>query len=122
MRENRSLLLIFIGESTLFYRSRCSSITMHFYHGLPISLYYLAEEGKCIKETSDATNTNESAKRTQGSLKLKKVTLGPEGPENGQTFHATITKNTWFSRILEKEDSGLANGKHQNGMYIHVVY
>merc|ERR1712126_453570 len=35
-----------LGDSTLFYRSRCSSISMHFYKGLPITLYYFAEDQK----------------------------------------------------------------------------
>ena len=41
--------------------------------------------------------------RKHRQLTLRKVTIGPEGPEKGQMFHATITKNTWFARILDKQ-------------------
>ena len=76
---------------------------MHFYTGLPISLYYFAEDGK-VKEDGNSDSTDFKPKKV-GSLKLRKVTLGPGGPDNGEMFHATITKNTWFTRILDKNES-----------------
>lgn len=97
-----------LGDSTLFYRSRCSSISMHFYQGLPISLYYFAEEGKLTNDSNEMGDTIDEKQRKNsitGTLKLRKVTLGPGGPEKGQMFHATITKNTWFTRILEKDEA-----------------
>ena len=95
---------------------------MHFYRGLPISLYYFAEGGNAINGPNSISNSTDSMKGTKGSLKLRKVTLGPEGPGKGQTFHATITKNTWFARILEKDEIASTNTKIPKGVYIVIVH
>lgn len=78
---------------------------MHFYQGLPISLYYFSEDGSPKSDVDDISDPIDVKQKKTGSLKLKKVTLGPGGPEKGQMFHATITKNTWFSRILDRNES-----------------
>ena len=106
-----------IGESTLFYRSRCSSISMHFYHGRPITLYYFTQAGQpsnCIGDTNDIIESKK--KLTTGTcLKLRKVVLGSGGPEKGQMFHATITKNTWFTRLLNKKELQKESLEENNG-------
>ena len=50
-------------------------------------------------------------------LSLRKVILGPDGPDKGHMFHATITKNTWYARILDRKtiDRGSSNDI-KNGM------
>ena len=78
---------------------------MHFYQGLPISLYYFSEDGSPKSDVDDISDPIDVKQKKTGSLKLKKVTLGPGGPEKSQMFHATITKNTWFSRILDRNES-----------------
>ena len=78
---------------------------MHFYQGLPISLYYFSEDGSPKSDVDDISDPIDVKQKKTGSLKLKKVTLGPGGPEKGQMFHATITKNTWFTRILDRNES-----------------
>ena len=105
----------YLGESTLFYRSRCSSISMHFYQGLPITLYYFAEDQR--SKTNDLDDTKDSKLKKCRQLKLRKVILGQGGPEKGQMFHATITKNTWFARILDKTNVDTrSNTKNVQGM------
>ena len=90
---------------------------MHFYTGLPISLYYFAEDGKIEEDRNNISDSTDFKPKKRGSLKLRKVTLGPGGPDNGQMFHATITKNTWFTRILDKNESVSGNTiKFQDGM------
>ena len=76
---------------------------MHFYQGLPITLYYFIEDKKPNIISTDSGNTMDLKQRKNRQLTLRKVTIGPEGPEKGQMFHATITKNTWFARILDKK-------------------
>ena len=116
---NKEMILEFnpIGESTLFYRSRCSSISMHFYHGRPITLYYFTQAGQpsnCIGDTNDIIESKK--KLTTGTcLKLRKVVLGSGGPEKGQMFHATITKNTWFTRLLNKKEIQKKSLEETNG-------
>jgi len=58
-----------LGESTLFYRSRCSSISMHFYQGLPISLYYFTEGGKTMNDVNSISSPIYPMNGTKGSLK-----------------------------------------------------
>ena len=95
---------------------------MHFYQGLPISLYYFAEDGKTKADINNISDTIDLKQKKTGSLKLRKVTLGPEGPEKGQMFHATITKNTWFTRILDRNESVSGkNIKVQEGILKLVI-
>ena len=65
----------------------------------------------------------DSKQRKNRQLTLRKVTIGPEGPEKGQMFHATITKNTWFARILDKKsiDKGTST-KDRQGRLLFSMY
>ena len=86
-------------------------MSMHHYRGSPVSLYYFTEDEK---------GSSEGPKEAKGSLKLKKITLGAGGPEKGQLFHAVITKNTWFARILEKEETDSTGSDEQTGNAVTI--
>jgi len=96
---------------------------MHFYQGLPITLYYFIEDKKPNIIPTDSGNTMDLKQRKNRQLTLRKVTIGPEGPEKGQMFHATITKNTWFARILDKKsiDKGTST-KDRQGRLLFSMY
>ena len=76
---------------------------MHFHKGLPITLYYFDEYKSEKNSTNGSEKLTDSKPKKQRQLTLRKVTLGPEGPEKGHMFHTTITKNTWFARILDRK-------------------
>ena len=125
LRPNVVLHLIVynIGDSTLFYRSRCSSISMHFYKGLPITLYYFAEDQKSKSLNNDSSNSGDSRPKKYRQLSLRKITLGPDGPEKGHMFHATITKNTWYARILDRKTIDKGSSSHnKNGMLRYLLH
>ena len=117
------LIVLNIGDSTLFYRSRCSSISMHFYKGLPITLYYFAEDQKPKSSINDSSNSGDSNPKKHRQLTLRKVTLGPDGPEKGHKFHATITKNTWYARILDRKTIDRVSSKDiKHGMLRYKLH
>lgn len=85
-----------LNNSTLFYKSTCSSVTMHFHAGQPVSLYFLSQVG-----TQD--------------FQVKRVKLGLGGAAKDEVPHAVIRKGTWFSRILEQDDRN--GGSSGGGSY-----
>ena len=85
----------FIGKSTLFYQCRCSSVTMHFYAGVPCSVYF-------IKAPLPSNNTGGGS--GSGPVNLRRIKLGANGSEGGETSQIVIPKGTWFTRILESCD------------------
>lgn len=64
---------------------------MHFYGGKPCSVYF-------VKPPSNAENGH--------LVNLRRIKLGPNGSEGGETSQIVIQKGTWFTRILESGDLG----------------
>ena len=96
---------------------------MHFYKGLPITLYYFAEDQKSKSSINDSSNSEDSKPKKHRQLTLRKVTLGPDGPEKGHKFHATITKNTWYARILDRKTIDRVSSKDiKHGMLRYKLH
>ena len=84
---NRELLSI-SGKSTLFYQSRCSSVTMHFYGGRPCSVYFVKPPTAALS----GSGVEDSGEAKKQSINLRRALLGPSGSDKGQISQVVITK------------------------------
>ena len=84
---NRELLSI-SGKSTLFYQSRCSSVTMHFYGGRPCSVYFIKPPTAALS----GSGVEDSGEAKKQSINLRRALLGPSGSDKGQISQVVITK------------------------------
>ena len=81
-------LLSISGKSTLFYQSRCSSVTMHFYGGRPCSVYFVKPPTAALS----GSGVEDSGEARKQSINLRRALLGPGGSDKGQISQVVVTR------------------------------